>query len=97
LYWGVIKRFELKFVSVILAYNREVEFAMSFSGDMERLQAIIGEFESEGLGMEDSLALFEEGVKLIRACREYLDGAKRRVTALIGDKEAGGDLIDGGE
>ncbi|MDR3279036.1 MAG: exodeoxyribonuclease VII small subunit [Synergistaceae bacterium] len=60
---------------------------MSFTDDMERLQAIIDEFESNDLGMESSLALFEEGVKLIRGCREYLDHAKRRVTILTSDGE----------
>jgi exodeoxyribonuclease VII small subunit len=72
---------------------------MSFSGDMDRLQAIIDEFESETPGIEDSLALFEEGVTLIRSCREYLEGAKRRVTALTEEKEAkeAGDLADAGE
>jgi exodeoxyribonuclease VII small subunit len=63
---------------------------------MDRLQAIIEQFDSEGLGMEDSLALFEEGVKLIRACREYLEGAKRKVTTLIDGREVS-ELIDGGE
>ncbi|MDR1943877.1 MAG: exodeoxyribonuclease VII small subunit [Synergistaceae bacterium] len=70
---------------------------MNFSKDMERLQAIIEEFESEGPGMEDSLALFEEGVGLIRSCREYLDVAKRKVTALMEDQEVESDLTDGGE
>jgi exodeoxyribonuclease VII small subunit len=78
---------------------------MSFSGDMDRLQTIIDEFESEMPGIEDSLALFEEGVKLIRSCREYLEGAKRRVTALTDEKEVkeakdaqeAGDRADAGE
>jgi exodeoxyribonuclease VII small subunit len=64
---------------------------------MDRLQAIIEEFESDVLGLENSLALFEEGVKLVRSCREYLEGAKRRVTELVGDGEVESDLIDGGE
>ncbi|MDR3332002.1 MAG: exodeoxyribonuclease VII small subunit [Synergistaceae bacterium] len=68
---------------------------MSFSGDMERLQEIVGEFESNDIGMEESLALFEEGVKLIKSCREYLDGAKRRVTMLSGDQETGSGIADG--
>ncbi|MDR1650771.1 MAG: exodeoxyribonuclease VII small subunit [Synergistaceae bacterium] len=58
---------------------------MSFTDDMDRLQEIIGEFESGGVGMEKSLALFEEGVKLIKACRDYLENAKRRVTLLMSD------------
>ena len=69
---------------------------MSFSGDMERLQAIVDEFESNDLSMEESLALFEEGVKLVRDCREYLDGAKRRITILTSDdKEVESGLADG--
>ena len=80
-------KWNLFFVSAILAADSEVSFIMSFSGDMDRLQAIIEEFESETPGMEDSLALFEEGVKLIRSCREYLENAKRKVTALTGEKE----------
>ena len=60
---------------------------MSFSDDMERLQAIIDKFEVHDLSMEDSLALFEEGVGLIKGCREYLDSAKRRVTTLVGEQE----------
>jgi exodeoxyribonuclease VII small subunit len=60
---------------------------MSFSGDMERLRVIIEKFEEDDLEMEESLALFEEGVGLIKICREYLDGAKRRVTLLINDQE----------
>ncbi|MDR1916521.1 MAG: exodeoxyribonuclease VII small subunit [Synergistaceae bacterium] len=60
---------------------------MSFSGDMDRLQDIIEKFEADDLDMEESLALFEEGVRLIKNCQEYLDGAKRRVTMLINDQE----------
>jgi exodeoxyribonuclease VII small subunit len=69
---------------------------MGFSDDMDKLQAIIEGFESETPGIEDALALFEEGVRLIRSCREYLDGAKRKVTALTEEREAG-DLADAGE
>ncbi|MDR3321348.1 MAG: exodeoxyribonuclease VII small subunit [Synergistaceae bacterium] len=68
---------------------------MSFSGDMNRLQAIIDEFESEGLGVEASLALFEEGVGLVRSCREYLGEAKRRVTILTSEQEVESDIADG--
>ncbi|MDR1471004.1 MAG: exodeoxyribonuclease VII small subunit [Synergistaceae bacterium] len=60
---------------------------MGFSGDMERLQDIIEKFEADDLEMEESLALFEEGVRLIKSCREYLDGARRKVTMLTSDRE----------
>ncbi|MDR1508612.1 MAG: exodeoxyribonuclease VII small subunit [Synergistaceae bacterium] len=68
---------------------------MSFSGDMERLQRIIDEFEKNDPDMENSLALFEEGVKLIRDCREYLENARRKVTMLASDGETEEDFDDG--
>ena len=60
---------------------------MAFGADMDRLQAIVERFESGELEMEESLALFEEGVKLIRECRGYLEGARRRVTVLASENE----------
>ena len=60
---------------------------MSFTGDMDRLQEILDEFEERDPDMERSLELFEEGVKLIKDCREFLENAKRRVTILAGDGE----------
>lgn len=61
---------------------------MTFSEDMERLQAIIDSFERDNLNMEDALSRFEEGVKLIRNCKTYLEETKRRVTILMDDQEA---------
>ena len=58
---------------------------MSFAEDMERLQEILDEFEERDPDMERSLELFEEGVTLIKDCREFLENAKRRVTILTGD------------
>ena len=60
---------------------------MGFAGDMDRLQKILDEFEEHDPDMERSLELFEEGVKLIKDCREFLENAKRRVTILTGDGE----------
>jgi len=58
---------------------------MGFTGDMDRLQEILDEFEERDPDMERSLELFEEGVKLIKDCREFLENAKRRVTILAQD------------
>jgi exodeoxyribonuclease VII small subunit len=58
---------------------------MKFKEDMDRLQEILDEFEERDPDMERSLELFEEGVTLIKDCREFLENAKRRVTMLAGD------------
>jgi exodeoxyribonuclease VII small subunit len=68
---------------------------MSFSGDMERLQGILDEFEKNDPDMENSLALFEEGVKLIRDCRGYLENARRKVTMLASDGETEENFDEG--
>jgi exodeoxyribonuclease VII small subunit len=66
---------------------------MSFADDMDRLQEILDEFEERDPDMERSLELFEEGVKLIHDCREFLDNARRRVTMLAGDGAAEEDFV----
>lgn len=60
---------------------------MSFGEDMARLTAIIDEVESEDVTMERSLALFEEGVGLIKRCRDFLMEAKRKITLLSAEGE----------
>ncbi|MDR1581443.1 MAG: exodeoxyribonuclease VII small subunit [Synergistaceae bacterium] len=59
--------------------------AMSFKENMERLQAIVDEFETVSPDIETSLGLFEEGVRIIKESREYLENAKRKVTVLSDD------------
>lgn len=77
---------------------------MSFSEDMERIQEILEEISSDEVSMERSLELFEEGVGLIKQCRDYLADAKRKITLLTdegeqawgqGDKTTEGDNRDG--
>jgi exodeoxyribonuclease VII small subunit len=55
---------------------------MRFRENMERLQAIVDEFETVSPDIETSLELFEEGVKIIKESREYLENAKRKITVL---------------
>jgi exodeoxyribonuclease VII small subunit len=65
--------------------HMEGGLAMSFKENMERLQAIVDEFETVSPDIETSLGLFEEGVRIIKESREYLENAKRKVTVLSDD------------
>lgn len=56
---------------------------LSFEGTMARLTEIVKELESGELGLAESLARFEEGVKLSRSCQEELDRAEARVEELL--------------
>ena len=55
---------------------------MNFEASMKRLDEISASLEKENVSLEDALALYEEGVKLVRKCNEQLENAERKVKAL---------------
>jgi exodeoxyribonuclease VII small subunit len=57
-----------------------------FEAALARLEEIVTELESGELGLEQSLRLFEEGVKLARICNARLEEAERKVEILLKDK-----------
>ncbi len=60
----------------------------SFEESIKRLSEIVQTLERGDLPLEESLRLFEEGVRLSRASQEKLDGAQKRVEELLGfDRE----------
>ena len=62
--------------------------APSFDARLERLEAIVGELESGELGLEGAIERYRDGVGLLKACREQLDGYRRQVEELSGEAEA---------
>ncbi|MBN1322763.1 MAG: exodeoxyribonuclease VII small subunit [Methanotrichaceae archaeon] len=67
---------------------------MSLEGAFEELERIVGLLEGGRLSLEDSLDLFERGMRLIRLSNARLDGAERRIECLSGELPQ--DIIDGG-
>ncbi len=57
-----------------------------FEAAMARLDEIVQELEKGDLPLEQSLKLFEEGIKLSRICSKRLDEAERKVEILLKDK-----------
>ena len=55
----------------------------SFEEAIARLEALVRTLESGENGLDDSLALFEEGVSLVRFCTERLDTAEQKVKILM--------------
>ncbi len=56
--------------------------AMSFEQSLSRLDEIVKHLEKGDLPLNDSLALYEEGTALIRACSKMLDDAEQKVVKL---------------
>jgi exodeoxyribonuclease VII small subunit len=59
----------------------------TFEGAFERLEEIVARLEGGELDLEQSLHMFEEGIKLVRFCASRLDEAERRIEILLADKE----------
>jgi exodeoxyribonuclease VII small subunit len=57
----------------------------NFESSLEELERIVRELERGDLPLEKSLELFEQGVKLSRACQERLSEAERRIEILTRD------------
>lgn len=62
----------------------------SFERSLEELETIVGKLENGDLPLEESLELFEKGIKLSRECRDRLTSAERKIQILI--KDANGEL-----
>ncbi|MEQ1603892.1 MAG: exodeoxyribonuclease VII small subunit [Pyrinomonadaceae bacterium] len=63
----------------------------TFETSLAELETIVGRLESGDLPLEESLELFEKGIKLSRECRTRLTNAERRIEVLM--KDAGGELV----
>lgn len=57
-----------------------------FETALARLEEIVKKLEAGDLPLEQSLKLFEEGVKLARLCNRQLEEAERKVEILMKDK-----------
>ena len=54
-----------------------------FEKSLQSLEKIVSHMESGELGLEESLAQFENGIKLARTCQDTLANAELRVEQLI--------------
>lgn len=67
--------------------------APSFETTLRRLGEIVERLEGGELPLEDSLRLFEEGVRLTRSAQARLDAAEKRVEELLGFDENGSPVV----
>lgn len=55
---------------------------VTFEDAMKRLDKITEELSGEGVSLEAALALYEEGVKLVRECNKRLEDTERKIKIL---------------
>jgi exodeoxyribonuclease VII small subunit len=63
----------------------------TFEGALKQLEEIVGRLEKGELALEESLKLYEEGIKLSRLCHGKLEEAEGKIEMLL--KDAKGDVV----
>lgn len=56
---------------------------VKFEQAVARLEAIVGELEKGDLPLDESLKIFEEGIRLSKTCLKILEDAERKVEVLV--------------
>lgn len=60
------------------------EASQSYEEAREELIEVVRTLETGGITLEESLALWERGEALATLCQEWLDGARKRLDAVVG-------------
>ena len=64
----------------------------SFEAGLANLEEIIGRLDSGDLTLDEALALFEQGIVLLRICDSHLKSAQGRITELL--KGENGEYVE---
>ena len=55
----------------------------TFEDSMNELETIVTQLEAGDITLDDSLKLFEEGIKLAKTCQSKLEEAEKKVKILV--------------
>ena len=61
---------------------------LSFEQSLEQLNKIIDTLNDPDIGIDESLKMYEEGVKLVRACRKKIENARQRIKYIDDNEDA---------
>ncbi len=67
--------------------NKETNQKINFEETIKELELIATELEKGDLPLDKSVAKFEEGMKLSKACVEMLEEAEKKISILLQENE----------
>jgi len=67
---------------------------VSFENSMKKLETVVGKLEGNEVSLEESLKLFEDGVKLMRFCHMRLNEIEEKVQILVADESESGGFLE---
>lgn len=62
-----------------------------FEKSFKQLEKVVQRLEGEELSLDESLRLFEEGIRLSRFCHQKLEEVEKKIELILSD--AGGDPV----
>jgi exodeoxyribonuclease VII small subunit len=66
----------------------------NFEEDLKALESVVERLERGDLSLEDSVRLFEEGMKLSDACKMELEKAEGKIQVLVDRGRSGTKVVD---
>lgn len=60
--------------------------AKGFEESIKELENIVTKLESSEATLDETLVLFEKGIKLSNSCRKMLENAEKKVSILMADE-----------
>lgn len=57
----------------------------SLESSLDELEQIVQLLETGKLSLEESLEIYERGIRLVRLCNKKLEGAEQRIESLTGE------------
>ncbi len=61
--------------------------AKTFEQSIKELEEIASKLETGDVTLDESLELFEQGIKLSKSCQKMLDTAEKKVSVLMANKD----------
>jgi len=68
---------------------------ITFEQALGKLEQLVEQIEAGEIGLEEAIARYEEGIKLVKQCREILNAAEKKIQLLA--KAERGELAPAGE
>lgn len=65
--------------------------AKTFEESITELEEIVNKLEGGNVTLDESLELFEQGIKLSKGCQKMLDAAEKKVSILMTNED--GELV----
>ena len=62
-----------------------------FEKSLDELEKIVAQLEGGDISLDESIKLFERGIKLSNDCRKTLETARQQITSLKEEEQENGD------